>query len=169
MLGEHMVYFLNEEEKRYIFRGLLSRARADPVDVSWRGWNWDKPPLEPPYDGIRVAVYEIVVRECPTRRDVYPRHVEKIRGIPNKRMIRGALLHEVIEKIMITAKVLLFSGECHIGSELFEKLGEKKNTVIATLSDKYQKLASSAGYSEKEFSELISLRLIAYGCMKQAK
>jgi len=152
-----MVYFLSEEEKRYIFRGLLSKARADPIDESLRGWSWDRPPLEPPYDDIRLGVYEIVVRECDSMRDVYLRHVEKAKGIPNKRMVRGGILHEVVEHVILEAKILLYSGAVTCGSEIFEELRARMGNVVGKISDKWKKLAFDAGYNDDEYDSLVGM------------
>ena len=150
-----MVYFLSEEERRYILRGLLARARSNPVDSSWRGWNWDRPPLEPPYNGIKLGVHEIAVRECDTMRDVYLRHVERIRGIPNKRMIRGAILHKVVEEVIINAKVLIYSGKACSGTELSMELSGLCDDTLKRIADEWRKKSIDAGYSDNEFEKLM--------------
>lgn len=154
-----LVYFLCEEEKRYIFRGLLSRVRSDPIDDSLRGWSWDRPPLEPPYDGIRLGVYEIAVRECGSMRDVYLRHVERVRGVPNKRMVRGGVLHEVVENVILNAKIILYSGSSPCGSEVFDELCGRMDDCVSRIGGKWRKFAMNAGYSEEEYEDLL-------GCAK---
>ncbi len=151
-----MVYFLNEEERRYILRGLLTKARENPVDSSWRGWSWDQPPLEPPYDGIRLGVHEIAVRECSTMRDIYLKYVERVRGVPNKRMIRGAILHRVVEEVIIRAKILIYSSAVCSGAELSASLLDRREKIVERISDEWKRRSVDAGYTEEEFEKLLS-------------
>ena len=51
-----MMYFLNEEERLLLYKGIIPQSRAMYIDESLRGWNWQNPPLEPIYD-IRLGVF----------------------------------------------------------------------------------------------------------------
>ncbi|MEW6425294.1 MAG: CRISPR-associated protein Cas4 [Bacillota bacterium] len=50
------MYFLTEEEKKHLLRGLLPRARETGVAEELRGWNWPQPPLARPGDGSNPRI-----------------------------------------------------------------------------------------------------------------
>jgi len=104
------MYFLSNEERKYVLRRLLPQARKDGAHEDLRGWNWMRPPLLPIYD-VRLALYEIAGRYCPSRRDVYLRRVLGIKTDPNDAMIEGRVLHNVIaEFILATKRAIYVSG-----------------------------------------------------------
>lgn len=102
------MYFLSEEERKYLLRGLVPRSRALAVAEEHRGWNWHQPPLDPPY-GVRLGVYEVAGRYCATGRDVYLRRVRGLRGEPNPAMIAGGFYHAVLVEVLTRAKRLLYA------------------------------------------------------------
>jgi len=61
-----------------------------------RGWNWHQPPLKPYFDNVRLPMYEVSSKYCPTNRDVYLRHIEKVYPAPSSRMALGKLFHGVV-------------------------------------------------------------------------
>lgn len=81
------MYFLSGEDRRRLFKGIVSRGRTMTVDESLRGWNWDKPPIEPPYDTIKLGVYEVASQYCQSGRDVFVRRIDGIKGVPSKQEI----------------------------------------------------------------------------------
>ncbi len=103
------MYFFSEEERKYLHRFLLPRAREMRVSEELRGWSWWQPPLEPPHD-VRLTVTEVAGRYCPTGRDVYLRRVQGLRGKPNPAMQAGSLLHDVIGEVIVRAKSLIYAG-----------------------------------------------------------
>jgi len=105
------MYFLSNEERKYVLRRLLPQARKDGAHEDLRGWNWMQPPLLPIYD-VRLALYEIAGRYCHSRRDVYLRRVQGIKTDPNRAMIEGRVLHNVIaEFILATKRAIYVSGK----------------------------------------------------------
>lgn len=102
------MYFLNEEERLLLYKGIIPQSRAMYIDESLRGWNWQNPPLEPIYD-IRLGVFEVANNYCPNNRDLYLRRVLNISATPNFQMIEGAILHEVITLFITRAKRELYS------------------------------------------------------------
>ena len=102
------MYFLNEEERLLLYKGIIPQSRAMYIDESMRGWNWQNPPLEPIYD-IRLGVFEVANNYCPNNRDLYLRRVLNISATPNFQMIEGAILHEVITLFITQAKRELYS------------------------------------------------------------
>lgn len=101
------MYFLNEEEKRLLLRSLLPRSRGSEIHPDLRGWNWHQPPLSPMYE-VKLGVYEIAGKYCPTARDVYLRRVEERSMRPNLPMIEGSVLHRVMTSIILAAKRIIY-------------------------------------------------------------
>ncbi len=124
-----MVYYLTPNEWRLLNRRYLVWARRDPPSDEWRGWNWDRPPLEPPYDVV-LSLHEIASQHCPTGRDLYLRRVEGLRPKPSERMLRGRVLHSVVEEVIVEAKRSLYSGKVGNGKELYAHLMETKPVTI---------------------------------------
>lgn len=102
------MYFLSDEERRYVLRRLIPQARANPVHPELRGWNWDRPPLTPIYD-LRLGVYEVAGQYCDSGRDLYLRRVAAIRQPPNTAMIEGKVLHTAIAALILEAKRAIYA------------------------------------------------------------
>lgn len=98
------MYFLNDEEKRLLLRRILPQARQRDIAPELRGWNWDKPPLSPIYDGVKLGVAEIANNYCPANRDLYLRRVMGIKTPANRPMLEGGLLHEMLCRMIIAVK-----------------------------------------------------------------
>jgi CRISPR-associated protein Csa1 len=118
------MYFASSEEQRWVQRGLLPEARRQPVADELRGWNWDRPPLKPIFDGL-LAVYEIAGKYCPTGRDVYLRRVERLQARPNVGMVEGRRLHQVVAEVVTEAKRLVYLHGAGSVSQL-ERLAEDR-------------------------------------------
>ncbi|MCK8816758.1 type I-A CRISPR-associated protein Cas4/Csa1 [Natroniella sulfidigena] len=101
------MYFLTEEEKQKLVRGLLPKFRKNQVVEELRGWNWNQPPLEPIYQKS-LALYEIAGKYCPTGRDLYLRKVEGVKTKWNQAMIRGIIFHNTLTNLLVTAKKLIY-------------------------------------------------------------
>ncbi|MCK8825705.1 type I-A CRISPR-associated protein Cas4/Csa1 [Fuchsiella alkaliacetigena] len=101
------MYFLTEEEKQKLVRGLLPKSRQSEVVEDLRGWNWNQPPLEPIYEQ-RLGLFEIAGKYCPTGRDLYLRKVEGIGVKWNQAMIRGSIFHNTLAELLIRAKKLTY-------------------------------------------------------------
>jgi len=158
-----MVYFLSNEEKRYIFRGLLSRTRSSGISGEFRGWSWDNPPLLSPYDDIFLSLSEVASRYCLTARDIYLRRVEKIKYIPNRRMVRGIVLHSVVERVITISKKYLYSSGIISGSEFASRMRNIANEEVKEIFNKYSGIIKESGYDEsgeeKLFNRSINLWL----------
>ena len=116
------MYFLSEEERRYLLRKLLPEARENEVHPELRGWNWHNPPLAPVYD-VRLGVYEVANKYCPTGRDVYLRRVLGVKAPPNLLMVEGQLFHEAMAEIILQAKRVIYAQgvDCLDGLQALEK------------------------------------------------
>jgi len=122
------MYFLSEEEKRYLMGRLLPLARRHPVHQELRGWTWREPPMLPAYD-VRFGAYEVANKYCPTSRDVYLRRVMGVRAKENNLMQEGAELHRALAKIVLDAKRIIYSAGAAGCVTAFEEAswGEKAN------------------------------------------
>lgn len=109
------MYFPSEEERRYVLRGLLPEVRQQGVSEDLRGWSWDRPPLKPAYDAP-LAMYEVAGKYCASGRDVYLRRVQRVLAAPNRAMLEGRALHQVLARMIIEAKRLIYEyGAACIG------------------------------------------------------
>ncbi len=101
------MYFLSQEERKYVLRKLLPEARQHSVVEELRGWNWHQPPLSPAYQPT-LGVYEIAGQYCRTGRDIYLRHVHRVKVPPNPAMIEGSLLHNIVGRILTDSKRTIY-------------------------------------------------------------
>jgi len=90
------LYFLSDIEHKHLLYQLLPTAREVGVSKELRGWNWHQPPLKPYFDNVKLPMYEVSSKYCPTNRDVYLRHIEKMYPAPTARMALGKLFHGVV-------------------------------------------------------------------------
>ncbi|MCL5986869.1 MAG: type I-A CRISPR-associated protein Cas4/Csa1 [Actinobacteria bacterium] len=102
------MFFPSEEEKRNLIKGILPKARVLDVSEDLRGWNWYRPPLEPPFD-IRLPLYEVANHFCRTGRDVFLKEVMTISAQPTEEMVQGRILHKIISHFVLEAKKLLYA------------------------------------------------------------
>ena len=149
-----MVYFLSAEERRFVFRGLLSRLRSVGVAGDWRGWSWDHPPLCAPYDDVFLSLSEVASKYCSTGRDVFLRRVERVRFVPNKRMVRGQILHRVVERVITFAKRFLYSSGIVPGSVVSSELSAVARDEVNGIFREFSSVISSSGYSDDELGVL---------------
>ena len=100
-------------------RRLYWMARNDPVDDDLRGWSWDHPPMKPrAYLGL--GVYEVASRYCPTRRDIWLRRKQCIKGYPTRQMNTGKIIHGVFDAAVREASKRLLDG--FPGTMIYEEL-----------------------------------------------
>lgn len=103
------MYFLSDEERRYVLRKLLPASRASEVHPELRGWNWAESPLAPVYDAP-LGVAEVAGRYCGTGRDLYLRRVVGVMVPPSALMLEGAALHRVAAGQVISAIKALYAS-----------------------------------------------------------
>ncbi len=111
------MYFLSEEERRYVLRKLLPEARREPVNEELRGWSWHQPPLAPVYEAP-LGLWEVAGHYCQTGRDLFWRRVEGRRAAPNAAMVIGSALHNVVVRMILAAKQAIYTQ----GRECIEML-----------------------------------------------
>ncbi len=122
------MYFLSEEEKRLLLRRLLPQAREKGVAEELRGWSWDKPPLSPIY-GVKLGIYEIAGKYCPTSRDVYLRRVLGVKPPPSPAMAEGGILHKMLCDLIVEAKRTIYN----CGMSCLEELKELPRPALSEL------------------------------------
>jgi CRISPR-associated protein Csa1 len=120
------MYFLSEDERKYLLKGLIPKTHQTEIADELRGWTWPQPPVEPVYP-VKLALYEVAGRYCPTGRDVYLRHVTGVKPEPTVAMLQGTLFHTVISSVLIEAKRLIYlhgvEGYRSILNELTARIG----------------------------------------------
>lgn len=126
------MYFLSDEERRYVIRKLLPEARRQGVAEELRGWNWHQAPLSPPYRA-KLGVFEIAGQYCANGRDVYARHVLHKRGEATPSMVEGRVLHDVVASVILEAKRLMYrEGRSCVGlldTLAFPDFAEQNNST----------------------------------------
>ena len=90
-----MVYFLSEIDRKLMLNRLLPLAREVGVSPELRGWGWTQEPLKPLYD-VKLPMYLVCSKYCPTGRDVYLNLVKKTPLKPNYALGQGKLIHGAI-------------------------------------------------------------------------
>ncbi len=90
------MYFLSDIEQKQLLYQLLPTAREVGVSKELRGWNWHQSPLKPYFDNVKLPMYQISSKYCPTSRDIYLRNIEKKFCPPNSRMAIGKLFHGIV-------------------------------------------------------------------------
>ncbi len=101
------MYFLTEEESRWLLKHLIPRAREEGVANELRGWNWHDSPLEPPYE-IRLTVSEVAGKYCPSGRDLFLKRVEHVESQPSAAMLMGTACHSAVAQLIEQAKRLIY-------------------------------------------------------------
>ncbi len=87
---------MSDIEHKQLLYQLLPTAREVGVSKELRGWNWHQSPLKPYFDNVRLPMYEVSSKYCPTNRDIYLRHVEKVYGSSTPKMALGKLFHGIV-------------------------------------------------------------------------
>jgi len=94
--GRLRLYFLSDIEHKYLLHQLLPTAREMGVSKELRGWSWYQPPLKPYYDNVKLPMYAVCSKYCPTSRDVYLRNVERVYPRPSVKVAFGKMFHGVV-------------------------------------------------------------------------
>jgi CRISPR-associated protein Csa1 len=96
------MYFLSELEHKLLLNKILPQARQAGVSQELRGWNWYQSPLKPYYDDVKVPMYAVCSKYCPTARDVFVSQVEKVKPILNEKVTLGKILHGVVSDLLLS-------------------------------------------------------------------
>lgn len=115
------MYFLSEDERRFVLRKLLPASRRGDVHPELRGWSWAEPPLAPAYD-VPLGVSEVAGRYCGTGRDLYLRRVTGVKARANGAMVDGQLLHRVAAAQLLRAVRILYTNPVEKALEALEEI-----------------------------------------------
>ncbi|HLG71880.1 MAG TPA: type I-A CRISPR-associated protein Cas4/Csa1 [Chloroflexota bacterium] len=104
------MYFLNEDERRFLRRRLLPEARQRQVHPTLRGWHWASvdAPARPTY-GAELGVVEVADGYCRSGRDVYVRRVLGQPVRPTREIQEVAALHAFAAAWVTRAKALMYA------------------------------------------------------------
>lgn len=111
------MYFLTDEERKHLLKGLLPRSREMGIAEELRGWNWPVPPLQPVYDTV-LALYEVANAYCPTNRDLYLRRVRRMSPAASTAMVQGRVLHAAMVHVLVNTKRLIY----HLGVGQYKEI-----------------------------------------------
>ena len=123
------MYFFSEEERKYLLKKLIPKAREKGITEDLRGWNWYSTELSPPHD-IVLPVWEVSDRYCETGRDSYLRHVQKINVPASEEMIAGRIYHQAMAELYPTAKRLIYREGMGICTDLPQIMMERLPEAI---------------------------------------
>ncbi|MEM3404132.1 MAG: type I-A CRISPR-associated protein Cas4/Csa1 [Nitrososphaeria archaeon] len=90
-----------------------------------RGWNYDKPPLQPLSRSVKFGVSELAGRYCETLRDIYLKRVLGLKPSLSVKMIRGTALHWAIKDAVSDVKKFIYNNPDATGTELLRDLLSK--------------------------------------------
>jgi len=104
------MYFLTENERRFLLRRLLPEARKIQVDRTLRGWHWAEidAPARPTYSAT-LGVAEVADGYCRSGRDVYIRRVLGQQSAATPEMLEGTALHAFAAAWVTAAKRLIYT------------------------------------------------------------
>jgi len=91
------MFFFSEIDHKKLINKILPKAREVGVSEECRGWSWHKEPLKPYYDDLRIPMYSVCSRYCPTGRDVFLNLVKQVKGRPNPKVVLGSAIHETVK------------------------------------------------------------------------
>ena len=117
------MYFLTDEEKKHLLKGLLPRSREMGIAEELRGWNWPVPPMQPVYDTV-LALYEVANSYCPTNRDLYLRRVRRVSPRASVAMVHGRVLHAAMVHVLVATKRLIYTLGVRQYKEVCQELQE---------------------------------------------
>jgi CRISPR-associated protein Csa1 len=148
------MYFLSAEDRRKLFKGVVARGRNMTVDESLRGWNWDRPPVEPPYESIKLGVYEVASQYCQSGRDIFVRRIDGLKGVPSKDMVRGLIYHYAVADEISIAKSYMYGQGILGASNLYEHLKSKAGERFTSYLLAHGEMFREAGFTEADIEEV---------------
>ncbi|OPY55369.1 MAG: CRISPR-associated protein Csa1 [Methanosaeta sp. PtaU1.Bin112] len=140
------MYFFSEEERKYLLKKLIPKAREKGISEDLRGWNWHSTELSPPHD-IFLPVWEVSDRYCETGRDSYLRHVQKVSVPASEEMVAGRIYHNAMAELYPAAKRLIYREGMGICTNLSEILMERLPEAIIEAEEQLSQVTCSTDLS----------------------
>ncbi len=137
------MYFFSEEERKYLLKKLIPKAREKGIAEDLRGWSWNSAELSPPHD-IILSVWEVSDRYCETGRDSYLRHVQKISVPASEEMVAGRIYHQAMAELYPTSKRLIYREGLGICTNLSQILMERLPEAIIEAEEQLAQVECSA-------------------------
>jgi CRISPR-associated protein Csa1 len=127
------MYFLTDIEQKQLLYNLLPKAREMDVSKELRGWNWHQPPLKPYFDDVKLPMYQVSSKYCPTSRDIYLRNVEKKFCPASVRMAMGKLFHNIVSDCLQNVRQRRnLTFDTWQQTVKWKEIGEKSELVVDT-------------------------------------
>jgi CRISPR-associated protein Csa1 len=143
------MYQLPESVRRRLLRRYRKRSREVAIDDRFRGWAWEVPPIDPPYD-YELPLSELVSRYCESMRDIYLRYIERKTRPITMKMIEGGLYHAAVAAVVLEAKRELYSSAKPVAAELGVHLTSIRDRVVDDLIRR-RKGTTTEGTSENSY------------------
>ena len=93
-----MVYYLTPLEHKKLISNLLPKARQVGISPELRGYSWHSEPLKPYYD-VKIPMYAVCGKYCPTDRDIYLKFVEGKEGKATHEISLGSAMHDTVHSL----------------------------------------------------------------------
>jgi len=111
--------------------------------------------MEPPYD-VHIPLWEVAGRYCPTARDTYLRHVERVRLPPTPSMVRGRIYHQAVAQVISVAKTYLYrEGICQ-GTDLNQYLRQELDGQLEKIFVEAEQQIATSGMPPHQLEEVKS-------------
>ncbi len=141
------MYFFSEEERKYLLKKLIPKAREKSIAEELRGWNWHFAELSPPHD-ILLPVWEVSDKYCETSRDTYLRHVQKVSVPASEEMVTGRIYHQAMAELYPTTKRLIYREGMSICTDLPQILMERLPDAIIEAEEQLSQVKCSTEISK---------------------
>lgn len=141
----------------------VSQFPRDFVSDELRGWCWSRPPVL--FTGcVRLGVCDVVSEFCSSGRDVFLRHVLKVKGRVSERLFVGYLVHVAFSELVTCAKKVLYSGGIERGVDLVEVLKSEGRKVLVRILEQ-EECPVSRDFAESVFWSVWTQGMTVYAGM----
>jgi len=155
------LFFVSRGELDKRVRLLRKHLREVGVDDDLRGWSYDRPPVEPPYENLHISVSELAGRYCETFRDIYLRRVMRVPLPFSMKLFDGLVIHRVASETLTLVKKTLYAKGVVSGADLIEELLPKAE-AICNKALKFSLKLGTPKNEELETSRKKALRLYRF-------
>ncbi len=136
-----------ERKLKLLRQEILERSISEDL----RGWNYDKPPIQPLFKHVKFGVSELAGRYCEKLRDIYLKRVLNIKFSPNLKIVKGIALHKIIKETIYEAKKFIYDNQKAVGIDLINALLKRSlEAAQDAVVDAEFTLSSSLQKHEKE-------------------
>jgi CRISPR-associated protein Csa1 len=151
----HVVF---RERQDNLLDPFIKRAASSPISEEWRGWNYHNDNLRPPFDDIKLPMYVVAGKYCPTSKDVYMSYIEKKKPAKTIPSIEGSIYHEFYADLIEDTKRYIYSTDlrkCDVQAYLSRK-GSKSVESFVRQKDYVKKGIQDKVLREKDVTRIIN-------------